>query len=162
MATGSPFGPDCNGMDGDPEIWIRIRKIRFFRNFFFRFFWLLQTSWDLRVTPRMDRNHLIRIWTRVAMICLGTDREIRFFRTSVFFRLLKHEKFWDIIKPYTVNIGFCDQPPSGGLRSLNTGLVAKARACIMYIATRWSLNAGIKTFRMIPTGYSDQYRSLFT
>ena len=30
----------------------------------------------------------------------------------------------------TVNIGFCDQPPSGGSRSLNTGLVAIARVWI--------------------------------
>ena len=42
----------------------------------------------------------------------------------------------------TVNIGFCDQPPSGGSRSLNTGLVAIAR---LDIATRWPLNAEIKT-----------------
>ena len=38
MATGSPFGPDCNGMDTNPEIRIRIWEIRFFPEFFFRFF----------------------------------------------------------------------------------------------------------------------------
>ena len=46
---------------------------------------------------------------------------------------------------YTVNIGFCDQPPSGGSRSLNTGLVAIAR---LDIATRWPLNAEIKTYQL--------------
>ena len=34
-----------------------------FPEFFFRFFLLLRTSWDLRVTPRMFRYHLIRIRT---------------------------------------------------------------------------------------------------
>ena len=38
MATGSPFGSDRNGMEAKPEIRIRIREIRFFRNFFFAFF----------------------------------------------------------------------------------------------------------------------------
>ena len=38
MATGSPFGPHRNAMDADPEIRIRIRKIRFLRNFFSAFF----------------------------------------------------------------------------------------------------------------------------
>ena len=54
LATVSPFGPDRNGMDADPDIRIRIFRI---------FFSLLWTSWDLRVTPRMVRNHLIRIRT---------------------------------------------------------------------------------------------------
>ena len=61
MAIGRSRPPDRNGMDGDPEI--RIREIRIFRKFFFRFFSLLRTSWDLRVTPRMFRYHLIRIRT---------------------------------------------------------------------------------------------------
>ena len=34
-----------------------------FPEIFFSLFSLLWTSWDLRVTPRMDRNHLIRIRT---------------------------------------------------------------------------------------------------
>ena len=38
MPTGSPWPPDRNAMRGDPEIRIRIREIRFFRNFFFAFF----------------------------------------------------------------------------------------------------------------------------
>ena len=38
MATGSPRPPDCNAMEADPEIRVRIREIRFFRNFFFAFF----------------------------------------------------------------------------------------------------------------------------
>ena len=38
MATGSPFGPDRNGIGGDPEIRLRIREIRFFRKIFFAFF----------------------------------------------------------------------------------------------------------------------------
>ena len=42
---------------------------------FFSLFLASTASWDLRVTPRMDRNHLIRI--RI--------REIRFFRKSGFF-----------------------------------------------------------------------------
>ena len=63
MATGSPRPPDPNAMRGDPEIRIQIREIRIFRKFFFRFFSLLWTSWDLRVTPRMFRYHLIRIRT---------------------------------------------------------------------------------------------------
>ena len=62
MATGSPFGPHRNAMDADPEIRIRIREIRIFRNFFFAFF----ASMDLlgpQGHPRMVRNHLIRIRT---------------------------------------------------------------------------------------------------
>ena len=38
MTTGSPFGPHRNAAGGDPEIRIRIREIRIFRNFFFAFF----------------------------------------------------------------------------------------------------------------------------
>ena len=80
MATGSPFGPDRNGMDGDPEIRIRIREIRIFRNFFFAFF----ASMDLLgpqghppdgpESPNPD-----------------PDREIRFFENPDFsiFRLFK-------------------------------------------------------------------------
>ena len=37
----------------------------------------------------------------------------------------------------TVPAGFCDQPPSGGSRSLKPARLAKAR---QGIATRWSLN----------------------
>ena len=76
MATGSPFGPDRNGMEADPEIRIRIREIRFFRIFFFAFF----ASTDLlgpQGRPRMDRNHLIRI------------RENRFCQTSLCNTLLR-------------------------------------------------------------------------
>ena len=61
MATGSPFGPLRNGMDGDPEIRIRIRENRILSGIFFSLFSLLWTPWDLRVTPRMDRNHIISI-----------------------------------------------------------------------------------------------------
>ena len=81
MATGSPFGPaDRNGMDGDPEIRIRIREIRIFRKFFFAFF----ASMDLLgpqghppdgpESPNPD-----------------PDREIRFFENPDFsiFRLFK-------------------------------------------------------------------------
>ena len=80
MATGSPFGPDFNAMDGDPEIRIRIREIRIFRNFFFAFF----ASTDLLgpqghppdgpESPNPD-----------------PDREIRFFENPnfLFFRLFK-------------------------------------------------------------------------
>ena len=71
MATGSPFGPDRNGMGGDPEIRIRIREIRFFRKFFFAFFGfygLLGPQGhppDGPESPNPD-----------------PDREIRFFRKS--------------------------------------------------------------------------------
>ena len=60
---------------------IRIREIWIFRKFFFRFFSLLWTSWDLRVTPRMVRYHLIRIRTGKSSFF-----EHPFF---LFFRLLK-------------------------------------------------------------------------
>ena len=62
MATGIPWGLIRNAMEADPEIRIRIREIRIFRNFF-SLFSLLRTSWDLRVTPWMFRYHLIRIRT---------------------------------------------------------------------------------------------------
>ena len=62
----------------------------------------------------------------------------------------------------TVNIGFCDQPPSGGLRSLNTGSVAKASGFPLGIATRRSLKAIFAQVQTHSTGYCDQYRSLFT
>ena len=78
MATGSPFGPDRNGMDGDPEI--RIREIRIFRNFFFAFFASMDLLGpqghppDVPVPPNPD-----------------PDREIRFFENPdfLFFRLFK-------------------------------------------------------------------------
>ena len=38
MATGSPWGLIRNAMEADPEIRIRIREIRIFRNFFLLFF----------------------------------------------------------------------------------------------------------------------------
>ena len=77
-------------MEADPEI--RIREIRFFR----KFFWLLRTSWDLRVTPRMVRNHLIRI--RTGKSGFSKIQIFRFFENPDFsiFRLfkLKDPKTW--------------------------------------------------------------------
>ena len=55
MATGSPWGPIRNAVGGDPDPGNP--------DFPEKIFSLLRTSWDLRVTPRMVRNHLIRIRT---------------------------------------------------------------------------------------------------
>ena len=72
MATGSPFGPDRNGIGGDPEI--RIREIRIFRKFFFRFFFasmaLLGPQGHPSDGPESPNPDL--------------DREIRFFENPDF------------------------------------------------------------------------------
>ena len=74
MTTGSPFGPDRNGMNGDPEIQIRIRirEIRIFRNFFslFRFYRPLGTSGSAPDGPESPNP--------------DPDREIRFFENPDF------------------------------------------------------------------------------
>ena len=58
---------------------------------------------------------------------------------------------------YTVFIGFCDQPPSRGSRSLNPMEVAKSSGFPLGIATRWSL----KDF-LLSTGYNDLDGRYFT
>ena len=66
MATGSPFGPDFNAMEADPEIRVRIREIRIFWKSFFRFFRFygpLGTSGsppDVPVPPNPDPDREIR------------------------------------------------------------------------------------------------------
>ena len=49
MSIGSPWAPDRNAMDGDPEIRIRIWEIRIFEKIRIFFFLLLRTPLDLRV-----------------------------------------------------------------------------------------------------------------
>ena len=74
-------------MDGDPEIRVWIRKIRFFRKFFFAFF----ASMDLlgpQGHPRTDRSREIR--TRI--------REIRFFENLDF-------SFFDFLSLKTLQYG---------------------------------------------------------
>ena len=73
MATGSPWGPIRNAVGGDPEIRIRIREIRVFRNFFFRFFGFYGPLGTSRSPP--DGPELPNP---------DPDREIRFFENPDF------------------------------------------------------------------------------
>ena len=84
--------------------WTEIRKSGSgqsrFSGFFFLLFWLLWTSWDLRVNPRMFRNHLIRIRTEKS----GFSK-IRFFR------------FFDFLSVKTLQYG-CPLTPLDQTKSL--------------------------------------------
>ena len=80
MATGSPYGPDRNGMDGDPEIRIRIREIRIFQKFFFAFFASMDLLGPQGPPPDGPESPIP-----------DPDRELRFFENPDFsiFRLFK-------------------------------------------------------------------------
>ena len=67
-----------------------------------------------------------------------------------------------VIKDSTVNIGFCDQPPSEGSGSLNPKEIAKSSGLQLDITTTRSQNTGLVVVRPYLIGYSDQYRLLFT
>ena len=49
----------------------------------------------------------------------------------------------------TVYIGFCDQPPSQGSRSLNLIVVAKLSGFSLGLTTRWSLNPMYSILRWV-------------
>ena len=95
LATGSPFGPHRNAMDVDPEI--RIREIRIFRKFFFRFFSLLRTPWGLRVTPRRFPYHLIRI--RTGKSGFFENPFFSFFRLFELKKTLQYGCLWTRLDP---------------------------------------------------------------
>ena len=93
MATGSPWGPIRNAVGGDPEIRIRIREIRIFRNFFFAFF----ASMDL-LGPQGHPPDV--------PVPPNPDREIRFFENPDFsffdflsLKTLQYECLWTRLDP---------------------------------------------------------------
>ena len=62
----------------------------------------------------------------------------------------------------TVNIGFCDHPPSQGSRSLKPMEVAKLSGFPLGIATRRSLKAIFALVQTSSTGYNDLDGRYFT
>ena len=62
----------------------------------------------------------------------------------------------------TVNIGFCDQPPSQGSRSLKPMEVAILSGFPLVIATRRSLKAIFALVQTSSTGYNDLDGRYFT
>ena len=86
-----------------------------FPEIFFSLFLASTASWDLRVTPRMHRNHLIRIRIRI--------REIRFFRKSALCLFkLKHLQYRCLWLPFDLRVDAwwtltVSGPPSGPRRS---------------------------------------------
>ena len=89
VALGPPWGRRPDPVHPDPGNPV-------FPEIFFSLFLLLWTSWDLRVTPRMDRNHLIRIRTGKS----GFSK-IRIFRFFAFLSLktLQHGCLWTRLDP---------------------------------------------------------------